>query len=85
MAPKIDAARLWRRLLETGRIGATENGGVRRLSLDDADRVARDAFVEAGQALGCSVRVDAVGNVFVRRAGRCLGLGENGRGFLLRG
>jgi len=70
MAPKIDAARLWRSILETALIGATENGGVRRLALSDEDRRIREWFFETASALGCDVRVDRVGNVFARRPGR---------------
>ena len=34
----INADRLWRSLMDLAQIGATEKGGVRRLTLTDADR-----------------------------------------------
>ncbi|MGE5115616.1 MAG: Zn-dependent hydrolase [Betaproteobacteria bacterium] len=68
--PSIDAARLWGTLMALAEIGATPVGGVRRLALDDADRRARDRLVAWCSDAGCTIRVDAVGNVFARRRGR---------------
>jgi N-carbamoyl-L-amino-acid hydrolase len=51
-------------------IGETENGGLHRLALSDADRRARDQFVDDLESLGLDVRIDEVGNVFGRREGR---------------
>jgi N-carbamoyl-L-amino-acid hydrolase len=67
---QIDAARLWSSLMEMARIGATDNGGVCRLSLSDEDRQSRDLFRAWCEAVGCKVRVDSVGNMFARRPGR---------------
>jgi N-carbamoyl-L-amino-acid hydrolase len=50
-------------------IGATEKGGSRRLALTDLDREARDLFVRWCEEAGCTVSVDAMGNIFARRAG----------------
>jgi N-carbamoyl-L-amino-acid hydrolase len=66
----IDAARLWRSLMDLAAIGATPLGGVRRITLTDADRQGRDRVVEWFQAAGLEVRVDPIGNIFGRRAGR---------------
>jgi N-carbamoyl-L-amino-acid hydrolase len=66
----IDASRLWKTIMETGRIGATERGGVCRLALSDADRRVRDWFVDACRLQGCDVTIDDMGNVFARRRGR---------------
>ena len=41
-----------------------------RLALTDLDRQARDLFVQWCEAAGCSVSVDAIGNIFARRPGR---------------
>lgn len=41
-----------------------------RLSLSDSDKQARDWFAEATKALGCTVTVDAMGNMFAVRPGR---------------
>ena len=67
---RIDAARLWKSLMELASIGATPLGGVRRITLTDADRQGRDRVVEWFRAAGLAVRVDAIGNIFGQRAGR---------------
>jgi N-carbamoyl-L-amino-acid hydrolase len=69
-AVRIDGARLWRSLMDLAQIGATAKGGVRRLTLTDADREARECVVGWFRAAGLDVRVDRVGNLFARRAGR---------------
>ena len=51
------------------RFGATEKGGVCRLALSDLDRQAREQFRQWALALGCSLRTDAIGNIFARREG----------------
>lgn len=67
--PAIHGQRLWDSLMELARIGATDKGGVCRLALTDLDRQARDLVCAWAQELGCSIRVDAIGNIFMRRAG----------------
>ena len=67
---KIDGRRLWDALMEAAQIGATPKGGVCRLTLTDLDRQARDWFKAQCQALGCTVAVDALGNMFARRPGK---------------
>jgi len=69
-APLINRDRLWQSLMDLARLGATAKGGVCRLALTDLDRQARDLFVQWCEAAGCSVSVDAIGNIFARRAGR---------------
>ncbi|WP_454695473.1 allantoate amidohydrolase [Achromobacter aegrifaciens] len=66
---RIDGSRLWNSLMELARIGATDKGGVCRLALSDLDRQGRDLVCAWARELGCSVRVDAIGNIFMRRAG----------------
>ncbi len=66
---RVDGDRLWQRLMTLARIGATAKGGVCRLALTDLDRQGRALFVEWAQALGCTLRTDAIGNLFARRAG----------------
>jgi N-carbamoyl-L-amino-acid hydrolase len=66
---RINADRLWGSLMELARIGATPKGGVRRLTLTEEDRRARDLFVQWSKEAGLAVAVDGVGNVFARRAG----------------
>lgn len=65
----VDGGRLWQSLMDLACIGATEKGGVARLALTDLDRQARDLFSRWCAAEGCTVRVDAIGNLFARRPG----------------
>ncbi len=69
MTLHIDSDRLWQSLLDLAEIGGTAKGGVCRLALTDLDRQGRDLFVSWCRAAGLSVRVDAIGNIFARRAG----------------
>ena len=69
MSLRIDAGRLWQSLMDLASIGATPLGGVRRVTLTDADREGRDRVVEWFRAAGLEVRVDPIGNIFGRRAG----------------
>ena len=68
--PRIDGARLWSRLMDMAAIGATPRGGCNRQALTDLDRAGRELLVRWAQAAGCGARTDAVGNLFLRRAGR---------------
>ncbi|MDR5795916.1 Zn-dependent hydrolase [Caballeronia sp. LZ008] len=68
-ALRIDGARLWNSLMDLARIGATEKGGVCRLALTQLDKQGRDLFIAWAKEIGCTVRVDAIGNIFARRAG----------------
>jgi len=67
---RIDGKRLWDSLMGFAEIGATAKGGVRRLTLTDVDKRGRDRFRGECEALGLTVRVDAIGNMFARRPGR---------------
>jgi N-carbamoyl-L-amino-acid hydrolase len=67
---RIDGRRLWDSLMAMAEIGATPKGGVRRLTLTDVDRQGRERFRAWCEALGLTVRVDAIGNMFARREGR---------------
>jgi beta-ureidopropionase / N-carbamoyl-L-amino-acid hydrolase len=66
---KINGARLWDSLMEMAKIGATPKGGVKRLTLTDLDRQARDLFIGWCKQAGCSITVDRMGSIFARRAG----------------
>lgn len=68
--PRIDSRRLWDTLMALAAIGGTPAGGVCRLALSDEDRRARDQLARWCEAEGARVEVDAVGNLFARRAGR---------------
>jgi beta-ureidopropionase / N-carbamoyl-L-amino-acid hydrolase len=66
----INPQRLWDSLMETARIGGTAKGGICRLTLTDLDREVRDWFRAQCEALGCTVAVDEVGNMFAFRPGK---------------
>jgi N-carbamoyl-L-amino-acid hydrolase len=66
---RVDAQRLWQRLMALAEIGATPRGGVCRLALTELDRQGRERFVDWARELGCTLRRDAIGNLFARRAG----------------
>ena len=67
---RIDGKRLWDSLMGYAGIGATAKGGVRRLTLTEVDKRARDRFRSECETMGLTVRVDAIGNMFARRPGR---------------
>ncbi|MGF9761698.1 Zn-dependent hydrolase [Microvirga sp. 0TCS3.31] len=66
----INPQRLWDSLMDTAQIGGTEKGGICRLTLTDLDRKVRDWFCSQCEALGCTVTVDQVGNIFALKPGR---------------
>lgn len=66
----INADRLWDTLMETARFGATEKGGVCRLTLTEADKAVRDWFRAAAEAIGCTVTVDEVGSQYALYPGK---------------
>jgi beta-ureidopropionase / N-carbamoyl-L-amino-acid hydrolase len=66
---QIDGRRLWDTLIDTARFGATPKGGLCRLTLSDSDRAVRDWFKAQCEALGLTVTIDDMGNMFARRAG----------------
>lgn len=67
--PIIDSDRLWQSLEEISQFGATPAGGLHRLAASIEDGQARDYVVAKAREVGCSIRIDAIGNVFMRRPG----------------
>jgi N-carbamoyl-L-amino-acid hydrolase len=67
---RIDPKRLWDSLMSMAEIGATPKGGVKRLTLTDVDKAGRERFAGWCEAVGLTVRVDSIGNMFARREGR---------------
>ncbi len=67
---RINGARLWDSLMRLAQIGATPKGGVCRIALTELDGQGRDFFIAEAKKAGCTIRIDAVGNIFARRAGR---------------
>lgn len=67
--PSINSDRLWDSLTEISKFGETPAGGLHRLAASIEDGQARDYVVAAARAIGCTIRIDALGNTFIRRAG----------------
>src|SRR6202046_413690 len=67
---RVNGDRLWSRLMQMAQIGATPHGGCNRQALTDGDLAGRRLFGRWAQAAGCALRIDAIGNIFIRRAGR---------------
>ncbi len=67
---QINPQRLWDSLMETAKFGGTAKGGIKRLTLTDEDKQVRDWFKAACEALGCTVTVDEIGNMFATRPGK---------------
>ncbi|HMS74689.1 M20 family metallo-hydrolase [Gordonia sp. (in: high G+C Gram-positive bacteria)] len=71
---RIDSERLWESLSELGAVGAyhdsdTDLDGVRRLALTDDDIAGRELVLGWMRDAGLTIRMDAIGNVYARRAG----------------
>lgn len=49
--------------------GATPDGGMNRLALNDDDKSVRNWFIDEVTSLGCKVTVDSMGNIFAVRPG----------------
>ncbi len=67
---RVNGQRLWASLMALAQIGATDKGGVCRLTLTDLDKQGRDLVTRWAREAGMTVTVDKIGNVFMRRAGR---------------
>ena len=66
---KINGERLWASLMAMAEIGATARGGSCRLALSAEDKAGRELFSHWCKAAGLTLSVDAIGNLFARRAG----------------
>ena len=70
MSILINGERLWSSLMEMAKIGVTDKGGCNRQALTDLDKQSRNLFVSWCEEIGCTLRVDQMGNMFLRRAGK---------------
>ncbi|MBK5005250.1 Zn-dependent hydrolase [Pseudomonas sp. S32] len=66
---KSNGERLWASLMAMAEIGATARGGSCRLALTEQDKAGRDLFSHWCREAGLTLTVDAIGNLFARRAG----------------
>ena len=69
-ASAVNQDRLWRRHMEMAEIGATAKGGVNRPALSPLDAESRLRLIGWAKARGFTAAQDAMGNLFIRRAGR---------------
>jgi N-carbamoyl-L-amino-acid hydrolase len=64
MTIAFNADRFWKSLDEMARIGATPDGGVKRLALSPEDDHARKLLRDWAVAAGCTVTVDRLGSMY---------------------
>jgi N-carbamoyl-L-amino-acid hydrolase len=69
-AVDIDAERFREQFEAYADIGPTDDDGLHRLALTDADKEVRDRFVDDLEDIGLDVRVDELGNIFGRYEGQ---------------
>ena len=69
IAECVNEERLWSRLMQLARIGATDGGGVCRLALSDEEIEARKLLISWASELGLSVFTDYISNLFFRLDG----------------
>lgn len=62
--------RYWDSIHESCQWGATSDGGMNRLTLNEDDKQVRLWFISEAEALGCKVTVDSMGNIFAVRPGK---------------
>ncbi|WVQ85845.1 hypothetical protein IAT38_008013 [Cryptococcus sp. DSM 104549] len=68
--PTINAERLNDTLQHSCQWGCTPDGGMNRLALNDDDATVRGWFIVEAKKVGCSVKIDQMGNIFAVRPGR---------------
>ena len=70
VSQRIDGHRLWQRLMDLARFGATSKGGVCRLALSREDIEARAALMDWARLIGLKPSTDAAANLFLSLEGR---------------
>jgi N-carbamoyl-L-amino-acid hydrolase len=68
-ADSVKEDRLWQRHADMAKLGGTPRGGVNRQALSAEDAAARNLLGAWAKARGFAVFTDAIGNLFVQRAG----------------
>jgi len=61
---RVDADHLWRDLMHSATVGATQEGGLNRQTLTPEDGQIRAWFAETATSLGATLRTDRVGSQF---------------------
>ena len=70
MALTINESRFLNYFSTSSSIGATENGGLNRLTLTAEDQQMRDIYIRLLKEANLEVRVDDFGNIYARREGK---------------
>src|SRR5699024_3926266 len=65
----VNGERLQKTIEDFAEFGGTENGGVTRLALSEADINARNHFINLCEEMGMSVTWDDMGNIYARLDG----------------
>ncbi|WP_228236505.1 Zn-dependent hydrolase [Allomuricauda sp. M10] len=68
--PKVDQARLEKRIFDLAKFGLQENGETERVAFSDADIEARNWVVETLKGFGMTVTIDAAGNIIGKKPGK---------------
>ena len=68
-AARVDERRLWTRHMDMARHGARDDGGVNRQAFSAEDAAGRVELASWAEALGFTLYVDPITNLYVRRAG----------------
>ena len=68
-ADAVKEDRLWQRHVDMAKLGGTPKGGVNRQALSAEDAAARNLLGAWARARGFTIFTDAIGNLFVQRAG----------------
>jgi beta-ureidopropionase / N-carbamoyl-L-amino-acid hydrolase len=66
----LNGDRLWGTIEASSAIGRGPHGGLRRLTLTDEDKEVRDLLARWARESGFGLRIDRLGNMFVRREGQ---------------
>ncbi|MBN23032.1 MAG: Zn-dependent hydrolase [Bdellovibrionaceae bacterium] len=64
-AQRISISRLEKDIIELGKIGRREDGGIYRMAFSDADIEARRWLIEKGESVGLRASMDPAANVFL--------------------
>ncbi len=70
VASHVNEHRLWDRLMQLAKIGATESGGVSRFALSEEESLARRLLIEWALELELEISTDDISNLYFRLNGR---------------
>ncbi len=70
VASHVSEHRLWGRLMQLAKIGATESGGVSRFALSEEESLARRLLIEWASDLELEISTDDISNLYFRLNGK---------------